>query len=245
MEITGVPLQVYMYCGILFIKDKRSDFVKEKGLHADHRERMRERFRKNGISVFEDHEILEVLLFSVIPRRNTNDIAHALLNRFGSLAGVLSANKRELCEISGIGESSAEYLLYLGETFSEVTSQLFGHIVLDTEDRIGLYAVMRMGVAPAESALALYLDDNGIKIAEEWLYRGKSKMTDSLERYIPVAAKKNSATSVILIHNHKNEPLKKSPEDTVITENLRKNAGSAGIKKVWHVIVSDDGYLHI
>ena len=219
--------------------------MKEKGLHADHRERMRVRFRKNGIFAFEDHEILEVLLFSAIPRRNTNDIAHALLNRFGSIADVLSADKRELCEVSGIGELSAEYLIYLGETFCEVTSKLFGQLALDTEERVGMYAVMRMGVVPAESALVLYLDDNGIKIAEEWLYRGKSKMTDSLERYIPSVAKEWSAVSVVLIHNHKNEPLKASPEDVVITENLRKNADAVGIKKVWHVIVSDDGYLHI
>jgi len=219
--------------------------MNDKGLHANHRERMRERFRKNGIYAFEDHEILEVLLYSTIPRRNTNDIAHALLNRFKNLAGVLSASKRELCEIDGIGESSAEYLIYIGETFSEVTSQLFGKIALDSEDNVGMYAVMRMGTAPAESALALYLDENDIRISEEWLYRGKSRMTDSLELYIPKMAAECGAVSVILIHNHRGEPLKPSPEDTVITEKLREIAASAGINKVWHVIVSDDGYLHI
>ncbi len=219
--------------------------MSNKGLHTEHRERMRERFRKNGISVFEDHEILEMLLFSAIPRRNTNDIAHALLNRFGSIAGVLAADKCELCEISGIGESSAEYLLYLGETFAEVTAQIFGNLTLDTDERIGMYAMLRMATAPAESALVLYLDENGIRISEEWLYRGKSMMTDSLERYIPVKAKEKSAVSVVLIHNHRGEPLKPSPEDVVITENLRKNAVACKIDKVWHVIVSDDRYIHI
>ena len=79
-------------------------------LHKDHRKRMREKFTKIGLSAFRDHEILEMLLFYTVPRRDTNETGHNLLKEFGSLGGVFSASKQELCKVEGIGDASAEYM---------------------------------------------------------------------------------------------------------------------------------------
>lgn len=214
-------------------------------LHKDHRKRMRDRFKQNGISAFEDHELLEMLLFSFLPRRNTNPIAHRLLDEFGDIQSVLSAERQELCRIDGIGESAAEQLKFIGELFSDITPRLFANIPLDTEDKIGMYSVLQMGTAPAGSAVAVYLDERDLIIDLHWLYRGKSEMTDGIHDFVCERAKKMHSSSVILIHNHRKEPLEASPEDTVITERLRRSAVKLKLKKIWHVITSEEGYMHI
>lgn len=74
------------------------------GAHDGHRGRMRERFRREGLNGFADHEALELMLFYAIPQRNVNPLAHALLERFGSFHGVLEASEEELCRVEGVGE---------------------------------------------------------------------------------------------------------------------------------------------
>ena len=85
-------------------------------IHSGHRQRMRQRFLKNGLEGLNDHEILELLLYYCIPRQDTNPYAHRLIERFGSLTGVLRAQEKELMEVEGIGENTAFYLNLLMET---------------------------------------------------------------------------------------------------------------------------------
>ncbi len=82
----------------------------QKHLHAGHRSRMRRRFLTNGLDGFSDHEVLELLLFYAVPRQDVNPMAHALLNRFGSLPEVLNAPAEELCTIYGVGPKIARFL---------------------------------------------------------------------------------------------------------------------------------------
>lgn len=217
----------------------------DSGLHTAHRARMRERFRKNGICAFEEHEILEMLLYPALPRRNTNVIAHELISRFGSIAGVLSADEEQLCETDGVGIGAAGHLLLLGELFSDIGGELFNSIPIGTEDSAGVYAMLRMGLAPAESAMAVYLDGRGFRMCEEWLYHGKKMMTDGLVAHMIEKIKETSASCLLLMHNHKHEPAEPSPEDIAVTLRLRKEAREIGEIKVYHVIVNDDGYFHI
>lgn len=98
---------------------------KDKNLHADHRKRMRVRFRKNGFSEYHSHEVLEQVLFEVIPRSNTNETGHLLVNKFGSIDNVLHASPKELEKIEGVGPKSAEYLASLFEQGSEIIKKQF------------------------------------------------------------------------------------------------------------------------
>ena len=105
----------------------------EKNVHAGHRQRLRERFDTVGSSGFEEHTILELLLFYAIPQKDTNPLAHDLIQRFGSLEGVLNASKEELMQVSGVGENTAT-LLRLVEGIWEVCarSKTKEKVVLDS-----------------------------------------------------------------------------------------------------------------
>lgn len=85
------------------------------GLHSGHRERLRKRFLETGINGFEEHELLELLLFYALPRINTNEIAHALINKFGSVAAVLDADREEIASVKGLSENSAILLSIMGD----------------------------------------------------------------------------------------------------------------------------------
>ncbi|MBE6617749.1 MAG: hypothetical protein E7627_07435 [Ruminococcaceae bacterium] len=98
---------------------------KDKNLHADHRKRMRVRFRKNGFSEYHSHEVLEQVLFEVIPRSNTNETGHLLINKFGSIDNVLNASPKKLEKIEGVGPKSAEYLASLFDRGSEIIKEQY------------------------------------------------------------------------------------------------------------------------
>lgn len=91
------------------------------GVHAGHRQRVRRRFLQTGLDSFEDYQVLELLLFYAVPRRDVNETAHLLINRFGSLSGVLDAPEEELCEIPGVGPGVAQFLNLIPEIMVQMT----------------------------------------------------------------------------------------------------------------------------
>ncbi len=90
--------------------------------HAGHRQRIRERLAETGLHGFSEHEILEFLLFYTIPRRNTNELAHALIARFGSLYGISQASIYEICQVKGISRKSAAFIKYLPQLSQQLTA---------------------------------------------------------------------------------------------------------------------------
>lgn len=91
------------------------------GLHAGHRARVRQRFLISGLDAFQDHEVLELLLFYAVPRRDVNEMAHLLMNRFGSLSGVLDATEEELCTVPGVGPHIAHFLTLIPEIMVQMS----------------------------------------------------------------------------------------------------------------------------
>ena len=222
-----------------------ADSMGRSNIHSDHRKRMRKRFAQNTLRDFADHEALEMLLYSAIPRRNTNDIAHDLIGKFGKIHEVLTEDKDALCTVDGIGNATAEQIVFFGELFDRLNAGVFANMPIDSMDKAGMYAMLRMSLSPADSASVMYLDGDGRIISEERLYRGKGNMTDDLPINVVRLGIELGAASILLMHNHRHEPLEPSPDDKHITYMLRREAEKAGIKNVMHVIVSDDGYIHI
>lgn len=93
------------------------------GVHAGHRGRMRQRFLQSGLESFQDHEVLEFLLFYAVPRRDVNEMAHLLLDRFGTLAGVLNAPEAELRDVCGVGPRVAHFLNLVPQLIVQMARQ--------------------------------------------------------------------------------------------------------------------------
>lgn len=107
--------------------------------HSGHRERLRNRFLNNGSESLYDHELLEMLMFYPIPRLNTNNLAHALIDRFGSLHKVLEAEESELRKVKGMGAASAAFIRFIGDLSAHFREFSAEQAVLDTTDKITAY----------------------------------------------------------------------------------------------------------
>ena len=170
-------------------------------MHEGHRKRMYEKL-KNGDSLYE-HELLEILLFNAFQRKNTNPIAHALLDAFGSIAGVLNAEVGELCAVEGVGESVALYLKCIGEcTKKAVSSEKPGAVCLKNYEDFRRFVCARMRGKTAE-VLELYcLDKSGkVKKISSFSSNEQSKVQVDADR----VAKIISAVKpygLIIAHNH-------------------------------------------
>lgn len=102
------------------MEQERKPGKKAGGVHAGHRSRMRRRFLETGLEGFQDHEVLEFLLFYAVPRRNVNQMAHMLLERFGTLAGALDASEEELQTVPGIGPRVANFLKLIPQIMAQM-----------------------------------------------------------------------------------------------------------------------------
>ena len=109
-------------------------------IHKDHRKRLRARYEKCGLASFEEHNILELLLFHSIPRADTNGIAHELINTFGSLYDVMCAPYEDLLRVKGVGPASASLIRTVADTAREANLRKIASAPLDDYPRLAMYA---------------------------------------------------------------------------------------------------------
>ncbi len=133
--------------------------MEEKDIHKEHRKRLRERFDKDP-GGFTKHELLELLLFYAIPRRNVNPVAHKLLAKYGSVKNVLRADGKDLAEVDGIGESAATYLNLIGKLLDVVADEKQDEPKIFRFDHIKIYLLTLYKAATAELFCAIYLSKN-------------------------------------------------------------------------------------
>ena len=126
-------------------------------IHSGHRERIREQYKTHGADAFLDHQFLELLLTYAIPRRDTNELAHQLLARFGSLEGVVTAEIAQLMLVDGIGESAAVFLRMQGDLFRRLRlhrlADTRGNIRLTSPVEAARYAVSQLSLNTYETVL--------------------------------------------------------------------------------------------
>lgn len=210
-----------------------------KGVHDGHRERMKRRFIQAGLDGFNDHNLLEMLLFYAVPRKNTNLLAHKLIEHFGSLTAVFEADFEELKTVEGIGDNAATLIKLapqLGKRYLEEKSAPKN--VISSVNAAGEYFVAKFMFEVNEAAYALLLDSaNGI-IACKQISRGVVNATEVGVRMLVETAIKNNAASVIISHNHPAGPPQPSKEDEYCTELIRKALELVDIKLLDHIIVA-------
>ena len=214
-------------------------------LHSGHRERMRKKFSAYGQRVFENYELLEMLLFSVVKYKDTNPIAKRLLLRFSTLKGVLEASSSELCEIEGVGERVADFLVSVGKIGGILGTRYASTDILEcnTYDSAG-QVVCDHFRGSSGYVVSMVMLDNMLRVLgiKDICYTDYESAAVRPKNFIDEAIRSRAA-AVILAHTHPYGPLLPSPGD-IETNRLLVNALShAGIFCLEHYIVSGDRYV--
>lgn len=214
--------------------------------YLGHRDRLRDRFREQGESALADYELLELMLFRLIPRRDTKPIAKALIERFGTLAGVLGASPALLQEVKGIGETVA-FELKLVATLSQrmLKRELREKKVLSSWSSVIDYCHAVMAYETTEQFRILFLDKRNTLIADEVQGRGTVDHTPVYPREVVKRALELSATAIILVHNHPSGDPTPSRADIDMTHLIIESARSLGITVHDHIIIGKDGHASL
>ena len=191
------------------------------GIHDGHREKMRRRFLETGLEGFADHEALELLLYYAIPRRDTNPIAHALMERYDSLSGVLNAPVEDLEKVEGIGESAAILLSLVSRLSRKARiADASQETILNSSERAGAYLLERFAGERRELVFLLCLDRKGRLLACKRLAEGDVASADLNIRKVVEMALLTSASAVILAHNHPSGVAVPSSSDEAATRQV-------------------------
>ena len=213
-------------------------------IHKGHRQRMRERLMTHGSRVMQSYELLEMLLFYVIPYKNTNPIAKKLLNRFGSLDGVLSASSRELCEVEGVGEAVADFIVNIASLIDDKVPDP-DRAALDNYRAVGEFLVERLS-SLTESRCVMLIFDNKMNLIDYSVIYEQDYSSGGVkpEAFINKAIKMRSSV-VITAHNHPYGPLFPTVGDMATNSAITSAFSLAGITHVEHYVVCGDKYMGI
>ncbi len=214
--------------------------------HAGHRKRLRERYARAGFDGFAPHEVLELLLTYAIPRRDTKPIARALLGRFGSLAGVLAAEKAELMAVPGIGEQAATLLtmlLPLMRLYQQ--SQLEQMPDLSRAEQRRAYCRALLMGERYERLYVLALDASGRLLGKRLISSGDEGETAVYPRLIVSALLSAGAAGAVLCHNHPDGNPAPSRADMEMTTALAQMLRPLGIALHDHLIVGASDYVSL
>jgi DNA repair protein RadC len=189
-------------------------------LHTGHRKRLKNRFLEEGLDSFEPHQVLELLLFFSIPRRDTNEIAHKLLKKFGSLSGVFEADIKELVKVEGIGENSAFLISMIPQLSRRYLNDKWrDKPELNSSSKAGEYAISLFAGRTYEVFYVICLDAQNRVNYAALVHEGTINEAPIYPRIIVETALRHKANSVILAHNHPGGSLNPSRGDIEATEN--------------------------
>jgi len=216
----------------------------EGSIHKGHRERLKQRFREQGLDDFTDIQVLELLLFYAIPQRDTNPIAHGLLEHFGSLSRVLEAEYAELKKVPGISDHSATLLALVTDLcrYYQVDSAQRVEI-LTTLDACGAYLVPWFFGRTRETVFLLCLDAKCKVLCCKEVGEGSVNSASISVRKIVETAISSNATTVILAHNHPSGVALPSAEDVQTTRRIAAALNAVEVHLADHIVVADGDYV--
>ena len=213
------------------------------GLHDGHRERKRVQFRQHGLDGFADHEVLELLLYYAIPRRDTNETAHRLLQKFGTLQNVFNAPAEELSRVEGMGEGAALFLTLLPAVYRRTMRSTGPEKVLNSVEKCGRYFLSLLAQERQETLYQLCLDAKGKLLTCKKLSQGSADCTALSVRQVVENALLSGASAVVLAHNHPSGVALPSENDRAVTLWVRDALKTMDIRLLDHIIVADGDYV--
>jgi DNA repair protein RadC len=208
-----------------------------------HRERLKTRFRETGKDSLADYELLELLLFQILPRRDTKPIAKALLQRFGSFTEVLAAPEARLTEVSGVGDATAQYIKVIeAAAHRYARGKVADRPVLNSWAAVIDYCRATMAYEDREQFRILFLDKKNGLLADEIQQVGTVDHTPVYPREVVKRALELSSTAIVLVHNHPSGDPTPSRADIQMTRTIIEIAKPLGITVHDHIIVGKEGH---
>ncbi len=206
-------------------------------IHEGHRGRLKEQFC-NAKGSLNDHQLLELLLFYAIPQKDTNPLAHTLINTFGSLERVFNAHFDDLKRIKGMGYSSALLISLVSELSRRMFFQNDKRVELTNAENAIRYCIPLLCNEKHEVAYAIALNSNLSAIHAEKISEGTITATPLSARSVMDVAVRHNATKVILCHNHPSGSLLPSPEDERVTEYIENALSMFDVHICDHIIIA-------
>lgn len=213
-------------------------------IHMGHRQRLKDRFRAEGLDHFDQRHVLELLLFYAIPQRDTAPLAQALLDRFGSVSGVLDAPAEELEKVNGVGENVSTLLTLITAICRYyLVDRTTNQSILTTTSQCGEYLMQRFHGRRNETVFLLCLDAKCKVLCCKEVGEGSVNSANIPVRRIVEIALGVNATTVILAHNHPSGVAIPSNEDILTTRRIGMALEAMEICLADHIVVADDDFV--
>ncbi len=217
---------------------------KNGAIHEGHRQRMKERFQRGGLESFSDHEIIEFLLFYAVPYRDTNPIAHTLVNRYGSWVKAVDAAYDDLLTVPGVTPHMATLLNLAGQMARRYYQDYSGVVQhLYDAHTVGQHVIPYFMGEREESVLLVSLDNRRKHLNTTRVFRGSVNSAQFNIRLAVEQALRDNATRIVLAHNHPNGFAFPSEADVRTTKHVMEVLRPLDIQVVDHIIVSDGDCL--
>lgn len=214
------------------------------GVHDDHRKRVYDRFLREGLAGFEEHNALEFLLFLARVRGDTNPLAHELIDRFGSLSAVLDAPVEELESVRGIGHTGAVVLKFIPQMCAYYLENKVSHKTpLDSVETVSSFFMPKFFARTQEAFFMAAVDDRRMLLRCVCISQGSANATAVSVSKIVSEALKCGATGVILAHNHPRGITLPSSSDLAVTREVYRALKLVNIQLLDHLIFNDNEYL--
>ena len=215
-------------------------------VHDGHRGRLKQRFLEHGLDSFDDHNALELLLFYAVPRRDTNELAHRLIDSFGSLDRVLDARPEELMAVPGVGEGIVTLLRLVPaiEKRAAIERASMTDVLPDVRS-VGAYLIPRFRDSRTENVLVLCLDTKYKVLDCRPVGRGGITSAEFSMREVAQIALQRNASFVVLAHNHTSGIALPSAEDKDVTKKVQEILGYVGVRLIDHIIVAGDDFISL
>ena len=223
-----------------------SDVKKEKSnVHRNHRQKVREKFYASGFKGMASHNILEMLLFFGIPYKDTNPIAHELIDRFGSLSAVFEANRTDLMQVKGMTENAACLITMMLPLYQEYSKELVKRRpkFKDLNETAGFLQTLYLDNNNIERVFLLCFDANNTLITYRMIGEGDVSSSNFDMRKIASTVLETNAASVVLSHNHPHGISAPSYQDGEATAAIASLLNTLNVKFADHIIVTDKDHF--
>ncbi len=218
---------------------------KKENPHKGHRQRMKRQFRRGGIDQFEPHQVLELLLFYAVPQQDTNPLAHRLLDKFDDLPSVLDADYQSLCQVDGVSEHTATFLMLCGQLLSRYYKEKQDKKVFSNITEIAEHLSKRFVNEKSEQMVLLSLNNRCKELNCSKIKTGTEVSVEASVRELVQIALRYGATAVVVAHNHPVGSCIPSDADVQATRSMVKAFEMLNITFLDHLIFAEDGYCSL